>query len=133
MSTSRAEAIRQPINFKDLAKEISEIDGVIGCTIINYHGAVKGRTNGDVQYDAELKDRAGEIAAVIWGGLKRVEPVGGPLKSVTAEFEKFQIIGSPIPNTRVGILVTVPLTVDPAYMKERVASYTQYWLQVHLP
>jgi hypothetical protein len=131
MSASKAEAIGHPINFKDLANEISEIEGVISCTIINYHGATKGRTNGEVQYDAELKDRAGEIAAVVWGGLKRVEPIGGPLKSVTAEFENFQIIGTPIPKTRIAILVTVPLTVDRAYMKERVTSYTQYWLQVH--
>src|SRR5450756_2186375 len=109
MSASKAEAIGHPINFKDLANEISEIEGVISCTIINYHGATKGRTNGEVQYDAELKDRAGEIAAVVWGGLKRVEPIGGPLKSVTAEFENFQIIGTPIPKTRIAILVTVPL------------------------
>jgi len=131
MSKSEAEAIAHALNFKDLAKEISEIDGVISCTVINYRGAVRGRTNGDVQYDAELKDRAGEIAAVMWGGFKRVEPIGGPLKSVTAEFEKFMIIGVPIPKTRIAVLVTAPLTVDPAYMKERVASFTQYWLQMH--
>jgi hypothetical protein len=131
MSESKVEAINHAINFKDLAKEISQIDGVISCTVINYRGAIKGRTFGDVQYDAELRDRSGEIAAVVWGGLKRVEPIGGPLKSVTVEFEKFMIIGVPITGTRIGILVTMPLTIDPAYMKERVASYAQYWLQMH--
>jgi hypothetical protein len=113
------------IDFQELSREIAEQEGFISCVIIDQKGNVRGRIIGILPDDRDLWESAGEIAAVIWGGLMKVEPMGGPIVRVTAEFEKFKIVGVPIAEYGLAALVGVTNETESTYVRDRVLSHVQ--------
>jgi len=122
------ETIAAQLNFQALAKEVSEIPGVLSCTIINSDGAIKGRIIGYVPHSDEVLDKAGKIGSAIWGGLKILEPEAGPLNAVIVSYEKFRVYGVPIPGTRICVMAAVKLSVDPFEFCNRIAYFVQYFM-----
>jgi hypothetical protein len=98
----------------------------MGSTVINYHGSVRGRIIGDTPNGDEVLDRAGAIGSAIWGGPKKAEGEGGPLSSVIVSYQKFRVIGVPIPGTKIAVVVTAGRDSDPVDLVNRIAYFVQY-------
>lgn len=125
---TETDRIIRSLDFQALSREISQIPGVVSCTIINQQGTIKGRLIGDVPHNDEVLERTGAVGAVIWGGLKMVEQEAGPLSSVIIKYEKFQVIGIPLPGTKIAVLVTSPLAVDPVQIVNRIIYFVQHFM-----
>lgn len=116
--------------FERLSNEIMELDDIVSCTIINYHGNVMAQAFGEIPEDVELKAVGGSIAAVIWGGLKKVEPVAGPISFVSAIFEKAKFVGIPFPESRIAVILRVSVNIDTFHLRDTVSNYVRYWFQL---
>jgi len=115
--------------YEALARDISEIPGIMSCTIIDLQGATMGNAAGEIPHRADIMEKVGAIAAVIWGGVSIVEPEAGALTSVIISYRTFRIIGIPVSSKGVAILVTASVLTDPyqliTLMSAAVASMDQ--------
>ena len=108
--TGRSEAGQ--LVFQELATEVSQLTGVMSCTIIDDHGDVKGHVPGEIPHRQDIMERAGTVAAVIWGGVSIGESEAGALTSVVVSYSTFRVIGVPISGMKVAVLVTAALYAD---------------------
>jgi hypothetical protein len=113
--------------LQELAAEIAAIQDVLSCTIINENGTLEGQVIGALPNDREVWETAGQVSAVIWSSFKKVEPIGGRIKVITAEYENLKLIGFPVPKTTHGVIVAVPVHLDVYYMRDRILQYVLYW------
>ena len=116
------------LRFQDLCVDLFKLGDMLACYIFDSKGNVAGREFGSMEVDEELKTRFAEIAAVIWGGLARVEVIGGQLKSVTADYVNFRIVGIPNLKLRIGVILVLGHDVNAATMKERATDYLNYYM-----
>jgi hypothetical protein len=131
-SSHLAEASKEG-SAQSLCDEIFNLGDMLACYIFGQDGSILGTHAGEIEVDEQLKTSFGGIAAVVWGGLKRVEDVGGPINFVSAVYRNFKIVGIPFPGLKLGVLATVPVSVDALYLKERVTDFMAYWNQVEKP
>jgi len=117
-------------DFERLAKEILELDDIKSCTIINLHGTVLAQMLGELPEDHELIEKGGTIAAVMWGGLMKVEPLAGPLNFVSAIFEKYKFVGIPFPDARIATVLVVDVHIDSFHLRDIVSNYVRYWFNL---
>ncbi len=106
-----------------------ELDDIEACTIIGYHGAVIAQVLGETPENIELKIKGGSIAAVIWGGLKNVEPIEGPISFVSAIFEKAKYVGIPFPEWRFAVILKVGVSIDTFHLRDLVSNYVRFSVQ----
>jgi len=116
--------------FGCLAKEILELGEIKSCTIMNIHGTVLAQMLGELPEDNELIEKGGTVAAVMWGGLMKVEPFAGPLSFVSAIFEKYKFVGIPFSDARIGVLLIVDVHIDSFHLKDVVSNYVRYWFKL---
>lgn len=120
--------LSDPVHYSHqaLCEDIAKMGDVMACAAFDSHGNVRGTDFGELEVDDQLKSQYSEIGAVIWGGIKRAEALGGPLDHVTVQFERFKILGIPIPKSKSALLVTLSLEVDSLKMRDRILDYLMY-------
>jgi len=114
-------------SYQDFCDDLYNMGDLLSCYIFDTMGNVRGKQYGKIEVTEDLKQHFAEIAAVIWGGLKSVEPVGGSINFVDANFENFKILGIPMPALDIGILAVIPVELDSLAMKERILDYVRFW------
>jgi hypothetical protein len=114
-------------DWENLCSQILELQDIATCTIVGYHGVVLAEDLGDVEADPEIRANKGSLAAVIWGGLTKVEKVGGPISFASVIYEKFKVVGVPFPEARVAVVVTSDVSVDSYHLKDMIFDYVQYF------
>lgn len=112
-----------------LCNELYQLGDIFGCQVFDLNGNIICRKFGELRIDPELQSKFAEIAAVIWGGLKRVENAGGPIEYASAVYQKFKIIGIPFQELGIAVLITVPVRLDTDSIKDRVIGFVNYWAQ----
>ena len=115
-------------NFEGLCNGVIAVASAESCTIISAHGTILAASHGDLPMDQELRTKGAGIAAVVWGGLTKIERVGGSLSFFTAVYEGQQFVGIPFPDARFAILVTVPIKTNPGQLRTIVSKYVESWL-----
>jgi hypothetical protein len=120
---------KRGVPFQELSDELFNLGDMLSCHIFDMNGNIKGVNFGTLDVDPELKERFAEIAAVVWGGLKRVENIGGPITMVSAMYQNFKILGIPFDEQKFGVLAVVPNNIDSYVLRERVVDFVDYWMQ----
>ena len=115
--------------MQNLCDEIFTFGGLLACYVVDSNARVMGMNTGEMDLGEDLEKSFGAITGVIWGGLKKVEPLGGPISLVSADFEYFRIVGVPIPNASFSVLLVASLETDPHGLKARVLAFVKHWLE----
>jgi len=116
-------------DLQDLCDEVFSLGGLLSCYIVDERANVRGRNTGEMDLGDALDKSFGAITGVIWGGLKQVEPLAGPVSMVAADFEYFKIIGVPVSDTSFSILLVATLETDPHVLRAKVLGFVNNWLE----
>jgi ribosomal protein L25 (general stress protein Ctc) len=107
---------------KELCQAIFSLDDILACTLVEAKGEILATKSKGLGEDRELRSRLGEVVAVIWGGIRGTIHIGGEMKMVIVVFEQFKSVAIPIKNIEVVILVTVPLSAEPDFVRGKILS-----------
>ena len=107
------------------------MEDVAACYALDRNGRLLGANYGKIIVDEKLKADFSEVASVVWGSLKRVTNLGGPIRRVVATFENLKIVGLPIEGTHLALLLTVEVKIDSDVLVDRVRGFASQWLKVN--
>ena len=105
---------------KQVCLEIFSNSSVLACTVVDSQGQVLAAKSRGFREERALRSRLGQVVAVIWGAIRRGVSVGGELRMVIVEFERFKSIAVPLDRQNVVVLVTVPVKTDQEAILEEV-------------
>jgi len=105
---------------KQVCLEIFSNSSVLACTVVDSQGEVLAAKSRGFREERALRSRLGQVVAVIWGAIRRGVSVGGELRMVIVEFERFKSIAVPLDRQNVVVLVTVPVKTDQEAILEEV-------------
>lgn len=114
-------------NFQELCDLIYNLGGILACYVVSLDGKVLGYNFGSIIAGKDLRSTYGMLASDIWRGLKNVEAVGGPILVLAVTYQNFKVVGIPIPDSKVGIIATVPVKGDEIETRNKVLRQVDKW------
>ena len=106
------EEVQPQADFGTLARHVSQIAGVMSCSIIDPTGQVLGQELGELPHTDQILQRVGPVGATMWGGLRMIEPEAGKLVRVIVTYKTYQIVGIPLRSQHAALLITASLFAD---------------------
>lgn len=111
------------IDYQAVCDGIYKSTGALACYVVNDEGALLGFNYGEVVASEKLRSRYPVLVGVVWGSLKNIEEAAGRLSLLEATYDKFKVLGIPIPGTRVAVLLTVAVGTDSQATKSAALDF----------
>jgi hypothetical protein len=108
------------LNTTRLCEQVFSLEDTLACTIVDPKGHVLSSKSKGLGEQKGFASNLGDIVAVIWGGIRGTVHIGGELRTVIVEFEKFKSVGIPLASNEYVVLVTVPVSTDVNALRDRV-------------